>query len=279
MRTYLDCLPCMMNQALRAGRLATNDESKIKKLLDDVGDSIKNISLHDTPVESGAIVYNRIKEITNNEDPYKQIKATSIKEALELYPLLENYIQESDDPLLTAIRIAVAGNVVDFGMSKEFDLERDLKYIINQNFAILDYDIFKKQLNKASNILYIGDNAGESVFDSILIKQLGVPVTYVVRGIPIINDVTYQDAIDSGIDEIADIISSGTTAPGTILKLCTKEFVDIFNKADMIISKGQGNFEGLSNVNRQVFFLLKAKCHVIAKHLNVNEDDIVLLSS
>ena len=276
MKTYLDCLPCMMNQALRAGRLAINDEKLIKKLLDEIGDSIKNIALHDTPVQSGAIVYHRVKEITGIEDPYKEIKADSIKEALELYPILERYIEESDDPVLTAIRIAIAGNVVDFGMDKKFNLKEDLAKILFQDFGIFDYDEFKTQLSKASCILYIGDNAGESVFDKILIQQLGVPVIYAVRGIPIINDVTISDANDSGINDVAKIVSSGTTAPGTILELCNASFRELFDSAPMIISKGQGNFEGLSDANRQIFFLLKAKCHVIANHLGVNENDIVL---
>ena len=276
MKTYLDCLPCMMNQALRTGRIATDNEETIKRILDEVGSSIKDVPMHDTPAQTGAIVYQKIREITGVTDPFKQIKAESIKEALTLYPSLESYIISSDDKLLTAIRIAIAGNVVDFGVNKKFNLETDLKQIMDQEFAVFDYGIFKEQLRKAKSILYIGDNAGESVFDRILIEQLGVPVIYVVRGIPIINDVTIQDAINSGIDEVAKIVSSGTTAPGTILELCTDDFVQLFKKADMIISKGQGNYEGLSDVNRQVFFLLKAKCHIVASHLNVVEDDIVL---
>ncbi len=279
MKTYLECLPCMMNQALRAGRIVTEDEDVIKSILDKVGGSIKDVSLHNTPAETGSVVYKIVKDITGVADPYKQIKAESIKEALALYPKLEKYIAESDDKLLTAIRIAISGNVVDFGVNKEFSLEDDLYKIINQDFAIFDYNEFKKQLKNANSVLYIADNAGESVFDRILIEQLGVPVTYVVREIPIINDVTYQDAVDSGIDEVAEIISSGTTAPGTIMDLCTDDFIRKFENADMIISKGQGNYEGLSNVKEQVFFLLKAKCHVIAKHIGVKEDDIVLKDS
>jgi len=266
----------MMNQALRTGRIATNNEELIKKILDEVGDAIKDVSMHHTPAQTGAVVYQKVKEVTGIEDPYKQIKADSIKEALALYPKLMDYINDSDDKLLTAIRIAIAGNVVDFGINKKFDLAVDLEQIMEQEFAVFDYDEFRKQLSKVSSVLYIGDNAGESVFDKILIEQLGVPVTYVVRGIPIINDVTHEDAINSGLGEVAEIISSGTTAPGTIMEFCTDDFIEMFENADMIISKGQGNYEGLSNVNRQVFFLLKAKCYIVASNLNVVEDDIVL---
>lgn len=276
MKTYLDCLPCMINQALRTGRIATDNEEIIKEILDKVGCSIKNVPMNNTPAQTGAIVYHIVKELTGVVDPYKQIKADSIAEAYNLYPVLESYIRNSDDKLLSAIRIAIAGNVVDFGISKKYNLESELHKIMNQKFGVFDYDIFKNNLDVAKSVLFIGDNAGESVFDRILIEQLGVPVTYVVRGIPIINDVTVKDAIDSGIDKVSEIISSGTTAPGTILELCTDDFVEKFENADMIISKGQGNYEGLSNVNRQVFFLLKAKCYIIAKHLKVAEDDIVL---
>ncbi len=276
MKTFLECLPCMMQQALRAGRMATDDENKVKKILDEVGALIKDIPMYSTPAESGALVYQRIREITGVVDPYLKIKKESIKQAKALYPELKEEVKKSGNPLLTAIRIAIAGNVIDFGMSKKFSLVEDVQKILKQGFAILDFQDFENRLNNAQSILYLGDNAGESVFDKILIEELGKPVTYVVREIPVINDVVYQDAVDSGLDAVAEIISSGTTAPGTILHLCTNEFNQRFDKADMIISKGQGNYEGLSNVDRSVFFLLKAKCPVIADDIGVKEDDIIL---
>ncbi len=276
MKTYLDCLPCMMNQALRAGRIATNNDAKIKQVLDEVGAMIKDIPMYHTPVQSGALVYQKIRDITGVIDPYKDIKKNSIKEALSLYPTLIKLMKKSDNKLLTAIRIAITGNIIDFGMDKQYDLAKELDIVIKQDFAIFDFKAFVNKLSQAKSVLYIGDNAGESVFDKILIEALGKPVTYVVRGIPIINDVTMEDAIDSGIGKIAEIISSGSPAPGTILELCNDDFVHLFNNADMVISKGQGNYEGLSNVNRTVFFLLKAKCEIIANDLEVNENDIIL---
>ena len=242
----------------------------------EIGAMIKDIPMHHTPVQSGVLVYQKIKDITGVTDPYKDIKKNSIFEALALYPKLIEYINNSDNKLLTAIRIAITGNVIDFGMNKYFNLTEDLNTIMKQDFAIFDFEEFINELERAKSILYIGDNAGESVFDKILIEALGKPVTYVVRSIPIINDVTMEDAIDSGIDKIAEIISSGSPAPGTILELCDDDFVHRFNEADMVISKGQGNYEGLSNVNRSVFFLLKAKCKIIANDLGVNENDIIL---
>lgn len=276
MKTYLDCLPCFMNQALRAGRIATNDEKKIKELLVSIGELIKDIPMENTPPETGEIIYRKIREITGVNDPYKQIKEANIKEALSLYPELKKIVKKSDNKLLKAIRIAIAGNVIDHGVSKKFNIFEDVQKILKQNFAILDFDEFVKQLEKAKSILYLGDNAGESVFDKILIEELGKSVIYAVRDIPVINDLTIEDAIASGLDQVAEIISSGSTAPATILNLCNDEFLEKFDKADMVISKGQGNYEGLSDVKRSVFFLLNTKCHVIANDLNVKEGDIVL---
>ena len=266
----------MMDQALRAGRIATDDERIIKKLLDTVGAMIKDIPLENTPPETGEIIYRKVREITGVADPYKEVKKANIKEALLLYPELKKIVEESDNSLLTAIRLAIAGNVIDLGVNKKFNLVEDVQKILKQDFAIKDFDKFEKQLKIADSVLYLGDNAGESVFDKILIEELNKPVTYVVREIPVINDVTEEDAIASGINKVADIISSGTTAPAVILSLCNIEFLERFNNSKMIISKGQGNYEGLSDVKQPVFFLLKAKCFVIANDLNVEENDIVL---
>lgn len=275
MKTCIDCIPCFMDQALRVGRIATKDEAKIKELLNYVGCMIKDIPMESTPPEIGDIIYGEVRKITGVDDPFKQIKKENIKEAQALYPELKEIVSKSENKLLTAIRIAIAGNVIDFGVNKEFNLIEDVKQILKQNFAILHFDEFKKHLEKAESILYLGDNAGESVFDKILIEELNKPVIYVVRDVPVINDVTYKDAIDSGLDEVAEIISSGTSAPGTILHTCNASFLEKFIHSDMIISKGQGNYEGLSSVDRPIFFLLKAKCPVIAKNLNVRENDII----
>ena len=276
MKTYLDCIPCMMEQALYTGRIATNDESKIKELLDAVGERIKDIPLENTPPETATFIYQKIKEITGINDPYKKIKDQNIKQVIKLYPYLKDLVNESDDPLLMAIRLAIAGNVIDYGANRHFNIEDEIEKAIEQDFAILYYDKFKYELNKARTILYLGDNAGESVFDKLLIKTLGKPVTYVVREEPIINDVTMEDAINSGIGEVAEIISSGAGTPAIILKLCNENFIKKFNKADLVISKGQGNYEGLSDADRPVFFLLKAKCELIARELSVNMGAIVM---
>ncbi|MDY0342999.1 MAG: ARMT1-like domain-containing protein [Lentimicrobium sp.] len=279
MRTYLDCIPCVMQQALRAGRMATTDEEKLKQILDKTGELIKTISMETIPAATGAKVYQIVSEITGVKDPYKEIKQQHIKETKAIYPELEQIVANADDKLLTAIKIAIAGNIIDLGVNKAFDIVTDVKTILSQDFGIFDYPAFKKQLDQSKNVLYIGDNVGESVFDKILIKELKKPVKYAVRAIPIINDVTWEDAVASGIDQVAEIVDSGCKSPGVILDQSSPEFLELFNTADLIISKGQGNFEGLSGCKRQVFFLLKAKCRIIAHHLGVEEGAIILKDS
>lgn len=276
MKTYLECIPCFMQQAYRTARVATNDEEKIKQVLDSAGEMIKTISMEDTPPETGNHIYKNIREITRNNDPYQHLKKANIDEALKLYPELKKRIVKSKDPLLTAIRIAIAGNVIDLGVNKSFNIIDDLQKVLKQDFSVFDYETFKKHLKRAKFVLYIGDNAGESVFDRLLIETIGKPATFVVREVPVINDCVIEDAVASGLDRVSEIISSGSTAPATILSLCNPSFIEKFNQADFIISKGQGNYEGLSEVSRPIFFLLKAKCKVIARDLDVNENDIVL---
>jgi len=278
MKTYLECFPCFLNQALRAGRIATDDERKIKRILDEVGMMLKDIPFESTPPESGMLIYRKVSEITGNLDPYKEIKEESTEKCLSLYPSLKNLVEKSNDKLLTAIRIAIAGNVIDFGAKREFDIEEEIDEALKRDFAVCDYTEFKDRLGEAGEILYIGDNAGECVFDRILIEIIKKPVVYVVRDMPIINDATYRDAVQAGIDRVATILSSGTDAPGTILNTCSEEFKKVYKSAEFIISKGQGNYEALSNEKRPIFFLLKVKCHVIANDMGLTEGDIVLQS-
>lgn len=279
MKTYLDCIPCFMDQALRAGRIAGMDDIGIKRLLDEIGLMIKDIPLESSPPATGDLIYNKIREFSGVNDPFKTIKNENIKEAGDLYFKLKEIIEKSDDRLLTAVRIAIAGNVIDFGVGHKFNISEDVQTILNQDFGIFHFDDFQKSLEKAKTVLYLGDNSGESVFDKLLIEELGKPVTYVVRDVPVINDVTMEDAINSGLDLVAELISSGSSAPAIIPKLCSRKFLDYFENAEMIISKGQGNYEGLSDSDRPIFFLLKAKCHVLAKDLGVDKGDIILASS
>lgn len=278
MKVYLDCYPCFFQQALNVTRMIASDEETVHQILLEVNALLPKITGDITPPEIGREVYRIVSRLTGVKDPYREIKEKCTQQALALYPGLKERVQSADDRLRKAIRIAIAGNVIDFGSNMPFDMEKDLESILNQRFAIDHYNAFTAALSRARDILYIADNAGETVFDRVLIEELGKPVTYVVREHPIINDAVREDAIAAGIDKVADIISSGADAPGNILHLCSDEFFKVYESSDFIISKGQGNYEGLSGENRPIFFLLKAKCHVIAKHIGVEQGSIILKS-
>ena len=276
MKTYLDCFPCFLRQALEAARMAGADEKRQRMMLDSTMALLRDVPLESTPPEIGNQVHCIVRQLTGNGDPYAAVKAESTKEALRLYPRLRAWAAEDGDRLERAVRIAIAGNVIDFGPSTDFDIEETLESVLYQPFAINDMAAFRRVLSGARSVLYLGDNAGETVFDRVLIGALGVPVTYAVKGGPIINDATVEDALAAGLDEVAEVISTGSDAPGTILSGCSAEFRALYERADLIIAKGQANYETLSTGGEQLFFLLKVKCPVIARDVGVPLGSIVL---
>jgi len=279
MKTYLDCYPCFFHQLLNTLRMVDLNEQKIREILIAFGQLLSQIRADATPPEIGREAYRLIAKKTGITDPYENIKKKCTRQALALYPRLKERIASSGDRLRMAVRMAVAGNVIDFGANADFDLDKDLELLLSQELAIDHYETFCRALQNARNVLYLADNAGETVFDRLLIEELGKPVVYAVRERPIINDAVRRDALDAGIDKVAEIISSGTDAPGTILNLCSKDFLKIFRSADFIISKGQGNYEGLSDEVRPVFFLLKAKCPVIGRDIGVEQGSLILMKA
>jgi len=280
MKTYFECFPCYVQQALRAARLFTDDPKIIKNLIDEVGMLFPKISFDMTSPEIGEFIYGKMREISGVEDPYEHLKNQSTDEAHELVPFCEELITKSGDPLFTAIKMSIAGNMIDFAIHHKIDIRAEVESIVNKKLTINDYDSFKKRLKVSETILYIGDNAGESVFDRLLIEQLQDKKIYFgVRGAPVINDVVEKDAIHANIEKFAEIVSSGSAVPGTILSKCSKEFNDLFKSVDMVISKGQGNYEGLSDEKREIFFLLRVKCEVIAKHIGIPVGSMVLMRS
>jgi uncharacterized protein with ATP-grasp and redox domains len=190
-------------------------------------------------------------------------------------------LKKSDDKLLTALKIAVAGNVIDFGAKKQFNLKEILKNVFNTPFKIDNYLELKEKLKTAKKVVIIGDNCGENIFDVILADVLKsfyeIELFYFVRGKPIINDVTIKEANDSKMPKFATIIDTGVPTPGYDLKYANKESKKIFNSADVVIAKGMGNFESLYQITkRKVFYLFIVKCNVVASAINAKEKDIIL---
>lgn len=279
MKVYLDCIPCFLRQALEAARWASDDERCQRTVLDTVARLIPGLPLNATPIDMGREIHRAVREVTGTDDPYCEVKKQVNDRALELYSECQKRVEASADPLFTALKVAAAGNVIDFATHSIFDLDLSIEECLKDGVRMADYPALKKRLEDVAEVLYLGDNAGEIVFDKLVVEQLvklGRRVTYVVRGGPIINDVTVDDASYVGMDEIAQVVSSGSDGPGTTLRWCRAGFIDRFRGAKLIISKGQGNFEGLSDVTSPIFFLLKVKCPVVAQELGEELGEIVL---
>lgn len=220
----------------------------------------------------------QIKELLCIEDPYKDIKIKSNQYLLDKYEYFRELITSSEYPFDTAIRLAISGNIIDYAANPDFDLEGTIAKVLKEDFAINYSAELKEKLESAKTVLYLGDNAGEIVMDKLFLEYINHPnVYYSVRNAPIINDVTFKDAKQTGIGKYATVISNGYDAPSTILDKCSKKFMDIYNNADVIISKGQGNLEGLLNENNpKLFFLLMVKCDMIAEKFDVCKGDFVV---
>ena len=278
MKTYIECVPCIINQAINLSHDLTDDHKKQERFLREVLKSLSEVSYNHSPPHIAAHVYRLIRQTLNNPDPYKKVKDEYNQKAKKLYPSLKKKVKSSKDRFRTAVKLAIAGNVIDFGSSQNFQLDKTIKQVLNKKLAIDDVALLKKEVDKAPNILYLGDNAGETFFDRILIEEFPKKeIYYGVRGTPVINDATEEDAYFAGLDKIAHIISNGSDAPGTILDECSKEFREIFIKADLIIAKGQGNYETLNEVkDKNIFFLFMVKCPVIAHDARCSVGDNVV---
>ena len=283
MRTYLDCIPCFFDQALRAARMAKVNQKKQKEVLERLAKEVPNLSLKSSPPEIGRIVYRIVGKITGKKDPLKELKNRSNQVALSFYPYLKKKVNLAKDKLERAVRLAIAGNIIDFARGNYLDFgKKDIEDVLKKDFGIFDYQKFKEALKNVNQILYLADNAGEVVFDRILIEELiklNKKIIYVVKDKPVINDALKEDAEFCGIDKIAKVVSNGSDVPGTILKFCSKQFLDFYKKADLIISKGQGNFEGLSDEKIPIFFLFRVKCRVVANDVGSKVGDIILKSN
>ncbi len=275
MKTYFECFPCFLEQALRACRFMGLESGKTRGVINAVAEMIPSVPEESAPPETGRLVYRVISKISGSPDPYRGVKDKNTEGALKLYPDMKKMVDNAEDRLAAAVRIAAAGNVIDCGVSGSYSVEEEVGRILENRFAVFDIDAFRQGLEDTERILYMGDNAGECVFDRVLIEELKKPVTYVVREKPVINDATAQDAEAAGIDRVAEIVSSGTDAPGTVLSTCSREFLEMLGSPFLKISKGQGNYEALSGRIDGIFFLLKAKCHVVARDLDVPQGKFV----
>ncbi|MEW6607939.1 MAG: ARMT1-like domain-containing protein [bacterium] len=281
MRTYLDCIPCFFKQAIEAARIAGCNEAKQKEILDKLCKLISEFDINSSPPVMGRAFYRLVEEVSGNPDPFKEVKEKANKLAMGLYPKLKELINQAEDRLLMAIELAISGNVIDYGVKNLLDVDFQIERVLNGEFpaqtrALFEYKRFKESLDNARTILYLTDNTGEILFDRVLIEELKTRVVCALRDKPIINDATIEDAKYCGLDKSAEVISSGCDAPGVLLDSCSEEFLHLYEQADLIISKGQGNFEALTGEDRPIYFLFKVKCPVVAKDVGGMVGDIVL---
>ncbi|MEY3305905.1 MAG: damage-control phosphatase ARMT1 family protein [Pseudanabaena sp.] len=275
MKTSLDCIPCLVRQSLDAARLVSPDPLVHEQLIRDVLHWTGEMDLNQSPPEIAQRIHRRLRELAGVADPYREAKEWQNRIAMELIPKFRAEVKAAQNPLLMAARLAIAGNVIDMGSNgnlTEADVRQSLSKALTEPF-FGEEERFVQAIAQAKSVLYLADNAGEIAFDKLLVEQIikQVPperVTLVVRGAPVLNDATLIDVHTVGIDQIVEVIANGSDAPGTILNDCSEDFRRRFAEADLIVAKGQGNFETLSNNPSNIFFLFKVKCAVIANLVN-----------
>ena len=285
MKLHTECLTCIENQASRVCDLLHVNTSQRHAILELAQKHIKHFDFSLTPPHNATPLYEAMADYLGVFDLYKTLKTHASLIAKQFIPLCEEKIATSSDPLLSATKTAVAGNVIDLASVMMYDLKEELEKIYDTPFTIDDFFELKQTLAKTRTLVYLADNAGEEIFDKLYLKTLksifpSLDIYYFVRGKPIINDLTYEDALNSGMDEVATIVDSGVPTPGLAIELMNQTARTIFEKADCILSKGMGNYECLGDTKGFcIFFLFKVKCSVVARDVGANLGDIVCKKS
>ncbi|WP_457557222.1 damage-control phosphatase ARMT1 family protein [Candidatus Harpocratesius sp.] len=282
MEIQAECMSCFLSQVLKSMRLLRPniENGEIVKVQKKVMRKI----IHENHIKLpyyGKIVYQTIAEEIKAPDPYRSIKQRDNNLVQSLIPKIKQVLKSSSDPLFTAVKLMVIGNTIDFGAPHNFNIEEDLNKIEDATLNSKIMKQFRQKLTQSRVLFIIGDNCGEAVFDKIFIEFIqkhypSIQIIYGVRGGPAINDITRIEADEIGLSEICKVVE-GSLSPGVIFEEVSSEFIKVFQNADLIISKGQGNFESLEGISKSsklkpkgsLFYLLKAKCSVVAGIFNV----------
>jgi len=281
MKIANECVDCIINQSVKVADAIDADKTLKNNLVSTVKKMSKSFSFSQTPPEIAADVYEKMAEIAQKQDLYAEVKELSTQKARSFVPYLQEKLLTCNDKLLTATKIAVAGNVIDLAAQVEFDLREELDKIFHTEFSHNDFEKFQTELESAKSVVILGDNVGEHIFDYLFIQTLQelypkLTCNYMVRGTPIINDVTCKEAKEAGFDKLCNLVNSGVNTPGFVYNRATKEAQKLFDAADLVISKGMGNYECLSPSHRKnICFLLKVKCNVVANSLGKEVGDII----
>ncbi|MDL2246840.1 ARMT1-like domain-containing protein [Methanobrevibacter sp. OttesenSCG-928-K11] len=286
MKVYYECGPCFLRQAREAMDLSSDDEELKIQLMKEVFLFLaENYNENASSNGTGSKIHKMIKEKTGCYDPYIDEKINGNELALKYLPMVKDLLKK-DDSLENYVKIAIIGNLLDFGA---FELGTDIEKFIIDSFdkklAINNTPNLESDLKKHKNLLYLVDNVGEIVFDKLFLKKIkeyDIKITIAVKEKPILNDACMEDALAIGLDDFGEIVSIGTDTVGVVYTEISQKFKEIFDNSDFIISKGLGNYEGLTETNldgKDVYFLLCAKCSAIAKDLNINLQDMIIIKN
>lgn len=279
MKTALECIPCFVRQAAEAVEMSAADPRQRESLLRRLLQEIAVADWDSIPVSLSQRMHRQVREETGQADPYRLLKDQMNRIALDLLPAMADLARRHANPREAVTRLAIAGNLLDAGSKNRLapeDLEERLNTIEELPLVGSVADLFRAA-DEARRILYLADNAGEIVFDRLLIEALPVEkITVAVRGLAVINDATREDAETAGIADIVPVIDNGSDAPGTLVDECSASFRSHFEEADLIIAKGQGNYETLSERRKNLFFLLSVKCPVIAADIGAAVGSLVV---
>lgn len=279
------CLPCVVNQVIKVANITGVD--KKEELLRQVFAFLSKMDFEVTTPEIIGEIFSIIKIHTNNPDPYKETRKYYNTLFIKSLPEFEKRIEQVGNPFQLAVRYAIAGNIIDFNPIHNTNLEDIFDYFNKMEQLELAIDNTKELIENITNaniVLYLGDNCGEICMDKILLKKIkelnsNVKLVFGVRGKPVVNDSIAEDAYAVGIDEYAEVIDNGDGSLGTVLNRTSPEFQRVYNKADVVIAKGQANYECLSEENKNIYFLLITKCDVIANDFDVGENKMICMKN
>ncbi len=260
------CIPCIVGQAYRFSRMSgITDADTQKQVLYDTMNKLLHHNNIKTAPHFSVILQSIVGQYTDVHSAIRKIKESNLKKVKVFINYMSHMVESASDPLEMAVRAAIAGNTIDLGANPDFDIEHEINRITSKSIDIAAFDRFRKEYEHAESILIIADNYEEALFDKLLIQQL-LPknVVYAVRSNAILNDITIDDAHFLEIDKLCTIIDSGSTISGTDLEECHDTFLKIYHNADIVIAKGQANYETLFHAERPIYFMFKVKCTVIA---------------
>jgi len=285
MRLHDKCLPCVVNQVIKVANIT--GITKKEELLREVFTYLSKMNFDETTPEIIGEIFDMIKRHTKNPDPYKETRNYYNTLFMELLPEFERKIDQAENSFMLAVRYAIVGNIIDFNPIHNTLLEDIYDCFDNMEqleLAIDDSSALMKDISIAGTLLYLGDNCGEICMDKILLKKIkelnpNVKLFFGVRGKPVVNDSISDDAYSVGIDEYAEIIDNGDGSLGTVLNRTSPAFKEVYNKADVVIAKGQANYECLSEEDKNIYFLLMTKCDVIAKDIGVEEKKMICMKN